>query len=34
MRIAEMNWSQVEDYLRSDDRCVRAAGHGRAARAT
>src|SRR5579872_2054197 len=22
MRIAEMNWMQVEDYLRRDDRCV------------
>lgn len=22
MKIAEMNWSQVEDYLRRDDRCV------------
>lgn len=22
MRIADMNWMQVEDYLRSDDRCV------------
>ena len=22
MLIAEMNWSQVEDYLRADDRCV------------
>ncbi len=22
MRIADLNWMQVEDYLRSDDRCV------------
>jgi creatinine amidohydrolase len=22
MLIAEMNWSQVEDYLRADDRCI------------
>ncbi|MET3900312.1 creatinine amidohydrolase [Devosia sp. UYZn731] len=22
MKIAEMNWSQVEDYLKRDDRCV------------
>ena len=22
MRISEMNWMQVEDYLRTDDRCV------------
>ena len=22
MRIAEMNWMQVEEYLRHDDRCV------------
>ena len=22
MRIAEMNWMQVEDYLQADDRCV------------
>jgi len=22
MRVAEMNWMQVEDYLQTDNRCV------------
>jgi len=28
MRIAEMNWMQVEQYLESDDRCVLPVGSG------
>ena len=31
MKIAEMSWSQVEAYLRDDDRCAVAAGISRAA---
>ena len=28
MRIADMNWMQVEEYVRGDDRCVLPLGDG------
>ena len=31
MRISEMNWMMVEEYLKRDDRCVLAAREYRAA---
>ena len=31
MRISEMNWMMVEEYLKRDDRCVLPLGSTRAA---